>query len=133
MNDYVIRGRDERICPSRPWLHISGKPAVCQGRRSRSFYPGPVNSFAQIHFRLDRLGSSAPVRPWAVKGGAAVYLPLTASDQTGIMSKALYILGGDMIALFFSRSSWAAFPIQKRRLQVTTSLPHFLDLLLILC
>ena len=30
MNVRVIRGRDGRISPSRPWLHISAKPAVCR-------------------------------------------------------------------------------------------------------
>lgn len=40
-------------------------------------------------FLLNRLGSSVPVRAVAVKGGAAVHLPLTGKGRTGIISKAI--------------------------------------------
>ena len=40
-------------------------------------------------FLLNRLGSSAPVRSVAIKGGAAVHLPLTGNGRIGIISKAI--------------------------------------------
>ena len=79
------------------FLHLEGKQAHCGfptiGGTGVGKLRGKVLSIVlcKFIFLLNRLGSSAPVRSVAVKGGAAVHLPLTGNGRIGIITKAISI------------------------------------------